>query len=114
MSKNEQGLTLMELMVVTLIMALISLAIFSYYSHGGWQSYKVNAKCLLVTQNKLAELRVSDYDSLGNGSQEVSKCQLNWTSEASVSPEYKTVTVSATHGAKSDKLKLSTVVARPL
>ncbi len=114
MMRSERGLTLVELMVVTLILAVISLAIFTYHSFSTWNDFKVNAKCLLVTQNKLDELKVTDYDILGDGAQDVNGCQLEWSSAASSSPEYKTITLSASYDRSPNEVSLVTIVARPL
>lgn len=112
--KKEGGLTLVEVLVAALILASISLAIFSYFSYRSWNDVKVSAKCLLVLQNKLDEIQATDYIAIGNGSQAAHGCQLQWVTEVSASPAYKSVTATATYGGGEDKVSLMTIVPQPL
>ncbi len=114
MNRSERGFTLVELMVSALILAILSLAVFTYHSFSSWDDFKVKSKCLVTTQDKLDELKVTDYDSLQSGAASVNGCQLQWIVVATESPELKAMTIIATYDKSHNEVRLVTIVARPL
>ncbi len=112
--RSELGLSLVELMVAGLLLAILSTAIFTYHSFSYWNDFKVRSKCLVTTQDKLDEMKVSDFDLLSTGAADVNGCNLQWIVVGSASPEFKAVTLITTFENHPSEIRLVTIIARPL
>ncbi len=112
--RSEGGYSLVELMVAALLLAILSLAVFTYHSFNYWAELRAKSKCLLVTQDKLDELKVTPYAALASGAATIDGCQMQWGVAASATPAFKTLILITSYDKSPNQIRLATIVAPPL